>query len=182
MAWTGGYSAGDSAATETSNPSVSPNPLQLFTVSGHGDAAAGLVARVGVRITSSLAIEVEGQFSRPVLSASLGQDYESASPVTATETFNEVLVGGSAVWRLAAKGRVVPFVSGGAAYVHLMTAESSAVASSSELHGGGGLELVLKRRLALRVDARLSAIAHPLGFNTPRRYVPQAIATVVYRR
>ena len=180
-AWTAGYAAGDSRATETSNPAVSANPLLLFAASAHADATAALVAHVGWRVARAWAIEAEAQVSRPVLSVALSQDFENAPDTMASETFTQLLVGGSVVYRGRRHTRVIPFVAGGGGYVRRVAENASTAETSPELHAGGGVEFAMSRHFALRADVRVSSLAHPIGFNTSRGYVPQALGTIVLR-
>ena len=177
--WTSGAPTGNSRATETSNPGVSANPLDLFAASAHADATPALIARVGWRMARAWAVEAEGQFSRPVLSVALTHDFESAPDTTASEMFTQLLVGGSLVYRARTDARVVPFIAGGAGYVRRVAQDASTAETSSELHAGGGVEFAVSRHFALRGDVRVSSLAHPLGFGASRGYVSQAAGTIV---
>ena len=46
--WTSGRNAGSVAATETSNPAVSPNPLTLFRADSRVKPSTGVEGQVGV--------------------------------------------------------------------------------------------------------------------------------------
>ena len=118
-------------------------------------------------------MEIEGtaSFSRPVVSVHLTADFEGAPDTTAEETLTHYLIGGSALYHFG-RGRLQPFVFGGAAYLRQLDAGAADVQDGTELHAGGGVKYWFgggRRRSGLRVDSRASSRSRSAGFDTTRR-------------
>jgi len=157
--WTAGRDAGSIDATETSNPTVSTSPLTLFRAGSKVKPSIGVEGQVGVYVSPAFEVEGMASFSRPVLSVRLSGDFEGAADTTAEETLTHYLIGGSALYHFG-RGRLRPFVFGGAAYLRQLDAGAADVQNGTELHAGGGIKYWFgqgRRRSGLRVDARVSS-------------------------
>jgi hypothetical protein len=169
--WTGGDDLGTIEAREISNPGVSSNPLTLFRTDAKVKPSVGVEGQIGVYLSRALEIEGTGSFSRPVLSVRLSGDFEGAPDTTAEKTLTNYLIGGAALYHFG-RGRLRPFVFGGAAYLRQLDADAVAAQNGMELHAGGGLKYWLgrgRRRSALRLDARISSRNRSAGFDPMRR-------------
>ena len=182
VAWTAGYDAGDLSAFETLNSSTGAPPLTLFTTSSKMRPAAGAEARVGVNLSSKVAIEGRFRISRPTLETHVADDYENADPVTAEETVTSYLVGGSLLYHFGS-GAFVPFVAGGGSYLRELHEDNAVVLTGAEIHAGGGLKYWLgkgEHRFGLRIDAQASSRSKSIGFEDKRRLLPVFGAGVTY--
>ena len=169
--WTGGRNFGSVTATETSNPAVSPNPLTLFRADSHLKSGIGLAGHVGVYLSPAFEVEGSASYSRPVLSVRLSADLEGAPDTIAEETLTHYVIGGSTLYHFG-RGRLKPFVFGGAAYVRQLDAGAVDVQNGTELHAGGGIKYWFgrgRRRSGLRVDARISSRNRSAGLDTTTR-------------
>jgi hypothetical protein len=117
----GGRDAGSAVATETSNPTVSENPLPLFRADSRVKPVIGVEGQIGVYVSRAFELEGTVSFSRPVLSARLTGDLEGAPDTIAEETLTQYLIGGSALYHFG-RGRLRPVVFGGAGYLRQLDA------------------------------------------------------------
>jgi hypothetical protein len=180
-AWTGGYDAGSASALETSNTTAGTGPTTLFNVSGNVLNAAAVEGRIGYFFTPRLSAEAMFQYSRPVLRASLSDDFENATGLEADDRVSSYLFGGSVLYHFGS-GRFMPFVQGGAAGLRQLHEDSSEMVSGTEIHGGGGFKWWFggSRRFGLRVDALASSRSKSLGFEDKRRIVPTLTGGISY--
>lgn len=179
--WTGGYDAGDRSAVLTPNGG-SPAPLTLFVTSSEVRPAAGAEARLGIYLSSRIAVEGRFQFTRPSLEARITDDFENADPITATETVSSYLAGGTVLFHFGG-GSFVPFVAGGGSYLRQLHEDNAVVLTGSEVHAGGGLKYWLgsgTARFGLRLDAQASSRSRSVGFEDKRRVVPVLAAGLTY--
>lgn len=180
--WTGGYDAGGTPALETRNPTTGTAPLTLFNLSGDVLSAAGVEGRIGYFFTPRLAAEGVFQYTRPVLRASLSDDFENATGTVADESVSSYLFGGSLLYHFGS-GRVMPFVQGGAAGLRQVHEDSSEMVSGLEIHGGGGIKWWFgdgNRRFGLRLDALVSSRSKSVGFEEKRRILPTVSGGLSY--
>jgi len=174
VTWSLGYDAGDRDATETPNSSTGAPPLTLFTTTSTVKDAIGADARVGVFVSNRVSVEGLFQYSRPVLEASIADDFENAAPIVASDQLSIYTFGGSVLYHFGSGG-VVPFVAGGAGYMRQVHEGNSDVLTGTEFHGGGGLEIWMgegARRFGLRIDAQVSSRDKSIAFEDKRRIVP----------
>lgn len=182
VVWSGGYDAGSHAALETPNGSAGTPGLTLFTTSSEVASAAGFEGRLGIYISPQVSVEGSFQYTRPVLRTSIRDDFENASPLTAEETVTSYLAGGTLLYHFG-RGRVVPFVGGGGAYVRQLHEDNAEIITGSEFHGGGGVKLWFGkglRRLGVRLDAQASSRSKSVGFEDKRRLVPVVSGGLTY--
>jgi len=166
-AWTGGRALDAVAATETSNPGVSPNALTLFMTDPRVKPSAGVEGQVGIYLSPAFELEGAASFSRPVVSVRLSDDFEGAADTTAEKTVTHYLIGGSALYHFK-RGPLTPFVFGGAAYLRQLEPDAADVQNGVELHAGGGMKYWFgkgRRRSGLRIDARISSRSRSAGFD-----------------
>jgi hypothetical protein len=172
--WTGSYDAGNAAALETRNPSTGQTSLTLFNTESRMRSAVGIDAHLGYRLTSRWSAEGLFQYSRPVLRTDLSNDFESAATTLADETITSYLAGGSVVYHFG-RGRLRPFLSGGAGYLRQLDEGGVELLTGTELHGGGGLKYwfgTRRQRFGLRIDAGLSVRDKSKAFEQKRRTLP----------
>jgi hypothetical protein len=167
----GGRDAGSAVATETSNPTVSESPLPLFRADSRVKPVIGVEGQIGVYVSRAFELEGTVSFSRPVLSARLTGDLEGAPDTIAEETLTQYLIGGSALYHFG-RGRLRPFVFGGAGYLRQLDAGAAEVQNGTELHAGGGIKYLFgagRRRSGIRLDARVSSRDRSAGLDPSKR-------------
>ena len=175
---TTGRSLGTVTATETSNPGVSSNPLGLFVSDLRVKPSLGMEGQVGVYLSPVFELEGNASYTRPVVSAHLSDDFEAAPDTTAEKTVTHYVIGGSALYHFG-RGRVKPFVFGGAAYLRQVEPEGADVQNGTEFHAGGGVKYWFgkgRRRSGVRVDARVSSRNRSAGFD-PMRHSTVALVS-----
>jgi len=120
-----------------------------------------------VRLAGRLRAEVTASYSKPVLSTIVSGDVESAAGATASETITQIIVEGNLLFALTAengaRGRIAPFVSGGAGYLRQLHEGQTVVDTGRTLQAGGGARMVLRSsassnlRVGVRGDIRVIA-------------------------
>jgi len=178
--WTGGFDAGGQDALETRSPSSGSTPLTLFGTSSRVQSAPGAIARVGVFLTSRLAVEGHAEYSRPTLRTTFQDDFEGATGGAAENTIASFVIGGSAVLYFGS-ARLTPFVSAGAGWLRQLDEEQVLVVTGLELHAGGGVKYGLSRHVSIRVEATASARDKSIAFDEKRRVVPVIAGGMAYR-
>jgi hypothetical protein len=177
--WTAGRGLGSANATETSNPDVSPSPLTLFRAESRLKPGVGVEGQIGVYVSRAFEIEGAASYQRPVLAVRVTGDLEGAADTTAEETLTQYLIGGSALYHFG-RGRLRPFILGGASYLRQLDATAADAVNGTELHAGGGVKYWFGRRgrrAGLRVDARLSSRDKSVGFDTTKRATQAVVST-----
>jgi hypothetical protein len=159
--WVGRQPLGTKTATETTGAG---STLSLFNSSSELASAAGVAGRVGVRVTRSFAAEAEASYSKPQLRIAISGDFEGATAVSATETIQQVTIGGGVLWYLPNRGwtrRFAPFAMAGGGYLRQLHDQATLVETGRFYQVGGGATYVLvaSRRVHMkgigaRVDAR----------------------------
>lgn len=163
VTYSGGYDLGSVSAEETRNTGTGTGPFVLFTAESRVKPAAALHGRLGVYLSPSASVEGGVQFARPIVSARLSDDAESATDVTATETLTRIVFDGSLVLHLTgmsfAGGKGIPFLLGGAGYLRELHEKNEVVETGHEYHAGAGLNVWFgqgRHRLGLRGDFGVS--------------------------
>ena len=184
VVWTAGYDTGSANANLTRNPTTGAAPLTEFqVVDSRMLSAPGADVHLGVYLARRISAEATFQYSRPMLRAHLGADFEGADPIDADETITSYLVGGSLLYHFG-DGRFVPFVAGGAGYLRQLHAGNTEVLTGTEVHGGGGVKYWFgtgTHRLGLRLDAQVSSRDKAIAFEQKRRTLPTVAAGLSYR-
>jgi hypothetical protein len=187
LLWAQGYDLGSTAATLTRNPTTGSSPLELFDASTSVDPASGAQARLGVYLSRSVSIEGGMQYSRPVLGVRLSGDAEGAESLTAAETIMRYVFDGALVVHLQplsfARGRGVPFVTGGVGYVRELHEGSELVETGTEVQAGAGVKLWFgerRRRFGIRGDVGFALREAAPDSSDGRRTVPTAGVSMLY--
>jgi hypothetical protein len=131
--------------------------FRLFSTASTIHALVGLEARVGVRVTPTLRLEATGSYGASDLNVVLDADAEGAAGITASERVTQFTLEGAAVldlarWQFGPRG--MPFLSGGVGYARALHEDRILVDEGVLWYAGGGLDLLLRAPLGLRLDAR----------------------------
>jgi hypothetical protein len=186
VTWTGSMSLGTPAATETA-PS---GRFTLFSTSTQVSSAAGVEARVGVRLTPRFVVEASSSYSRPVLRAAISGDAENAAPVTATDTLREITVDGALAVDLLREERIhraSPFIVAGAGYLRQLHEGDTLAVNGQRYFAGGGVRFLLMSRprklkgLGVRADARALLQRKGAAFDGRLHASPTVAASIFAR-
>ena len=178
--WVGSQALGETAVTETTSAG---EKRQLFHTASELAGAAGLAARLGVRITRSLVAEAEATYLKPQLRIALSGDSEGAAPVTATETVQQFTFGGGVLWYLPVRrvARVAPFVTAGGGYLRQLHEQATLVESGRYYQFGAGASLLLAsgrhfhtRGIGARAEARAIVRSRGVAFDGGSKTSPAA--------
>ena len=179
---TGGYDLGGRPATQTRNQ-IGGGAFVLFETSTEMRGGEGLEARFGFRVTPRVTVEAGGAWMRADLVTRITDDAEAAPATEAGTTITQYVLDGGILFALrrpAPGRRLMPFVGGGAGYLHQLPEENTIVETGAVYHAGGGLYYWLRsrprgwlRQAGLRVDGRF--VVRTGGFDieseTRRRYL-----------
>ena len=181
MLWAGQQPLGSNAALETTG---SGGTLTLFSSSSELAGAAGIDGRIGVRIVRSLVAEVETSYLKPQLRVAVSGDYEGASPVTATETVQQFMIGGNLLWYVHSRHwtpRLAPFALGGGGYLRQLHDPATLVETGHFYQFGGGLSYLLvttphlhMRGVGVRADVRALVRSGGVAFDGGSHTSPAA--------
>jgi len=159
--WIGRQPLGTKAATETTGAGGS---TALFNTSSDLASAAGIDGRIGVRVTRSVVAEAEASYLKPQLRITISGDVEGAAAVTATETVQQVTIGGGVLWYLTNRAwtrRFAPFVMAGGGYLRQLHDQATLVETGRFYQFGGGATYLLAssrhfhtKGIGARVDVR----------------------------
>jgi hypothetical protein len=180
--WNQAYDFGSANATLTRNPGTGTGPFTLFTSGTGVDAGIGVQARVGVFLSRALSVEGGVQYSRPVLSSTLSNDFEQADSTTATETLTRYVFDGTVLYHFG-KGKAMPFVAAGGGYIRELHDGYGVVETGNEFHAGAGLKYWFsggKHRLGLRAEAGAMSRSGGVDFDDTRRTVMTACGGLAY--
>ncbi len=154
------------------------------------EASAGLVARIGVRLTSWAHMESALAFNPTHLVTRISGDVEQAASVAATETVTQYLIEGGLVARLSRwkAGRSEPFVAAGAGYLRQLNEGQTFVQTGRSYYVGGGTHYVLRRGGAggirsagIRADVRATILQDGVALDRARHVIPTAGAVIFVR-
>jgi hypothetical protein len=177
----GGYDFGDKAAEETSNTGTTGGSFTLFNTESRVKPAFGLLGRIGVFVTPTLAVEAGLRFTRPVFEIRNTDDTENATDVTSEETLSQYLIDGSAVWHFGSGKRTVPFVYGGVGYLRELHEEDALVEDGIEYHAGGGVKWWFGNgHVGVRAEGGLSIRDGGFDFDDGQRVVPVAAGSLIW--
>jgi hypothetical protein len=186
--WVGHQPLGSARANETTGTGAT---TPLFTTSTDLAGAAGIDGRVGVRLTRSLVAEAEASYLKPQLRIAISGDTEGAAAVTATETIQQVTIGGGVVWYLPNRRwspRVAPFAMAGGGYLRQLHEQATLLETGSFYQFGGGAAFLLVSRrhfhtkgIGARVDVRAVTRARGVAFDGGSKTSPAAGASAFVR-
>jgi hypothetical protein len=182
-AWAGSQQLPEQAALLTPNPGTGSGSFQLFNSEPTLDAALGGQATVAFYLTPALALEGGFRFARPNLTVRLTDDFEGAPDLTASSTVTQYLFTGSLVYHFGGRGRVTPFVAGGAGHARDAHDGNELVETGTEFHGSAGVKIWFasgRRKVGLRLEGGVSMIDGGFSFEEGRRTAPTAAAGIAY--
>jgi hypothetical protein len=183
LTWAGSQQLPEQAALLTPNPGTGSGSFQLFNSEPKLDAAVGAQATVAFYLTPALAIEGGFRFARPNLTVQLTDDFEGAPDITASSTVTQYLFIGSLVYHFGGRGRVTPFISGGAGHARDAHDGNELVETGTEFHGTAGVKIWFasgRRKVGLRLEGGFSMIDGGFSFEDGRRTAPTAAAGIAY--
>ena len=170
--WIGRQPLGSKGATETTGAG---GTLTLFTSSSELAGGAGLDGRIGVRLTRWLVAEAEASYLKPQVRIAIGGDFEGASPVTATETVQQLTIGGGVRWNLSSRHwtpRFTPFAMAGGGVLRQLHERGTLLETGRYYQVGGGATYLLvqgrhfhTKGIGARVDARALVRSKGLAFD-----------------
>ena len=159
--WIGPQPLGTKTATETTGAGTT---LSLFSTSSDLAGAAGVAGRIGVRVVRSVVVEAEASYIKPQLRIAISGDFEGAAAVTATETIQQVTIGGGVLWYLPNRAwtrRFAPFALAGGGYLRQLHDQATLVETGRFYQFGGGATYLLvssphrhTKGIGARVDVR----------------------------
>lgn len=176
---TGGFDA-NARSAELRNPGALAAPVTLFDVNARVETAVGAVAHASLFVTSHVAVEGLAEYSRPTLRAALSSDFEGATGTETYTTLSSFLFGGSVLYHFGGR-RVMPFVSGGAAWLRQLDDARVMLVTGAEVHAGGGMRYALSRHVGVRAEAGVSSREHSIVFTDTRHVLPVLSIGVAYR-
>jgi hypothetical protein len=186
--WSRGVSLGASSANETT--SAGP-PSPLFSTTSELASAAGIEARLALRLWRAIEPEVTASFARPQLRVTITNDVEAPGTVVASEAVDQFTIAGGASWYPIAPtsaGRVAPFVSGGVGYLRQLHAPGTLAVAGQTFHVGGGVKYLLTSRdrgrvkaTGVRLDARVVGRRKGVAFDDQTRWSPTLGASLFAR-
>jgi len=151
---------GNTDAKETGNGTP---PVTLFRTTTHLDGGVGVSGGFGLRATSTLWAETAVRYRSTRLLTDVTGDIEGAPGTTASERVQHLQVDAGVQWLVHRwhRGRLMPYVSGGAGYVRQLHGAATLATSGWSGYAGGGFLIELPARtggafrsLALRFDGR----------------------------
>ncbi len=186
-AWTGGASAGTTSA-DLIDPAG--GTVRLFEARHRIRAAVGAEAHVAVRWRQRWAFGVTGTFSRADLESRITNDVEGAAPTTAALGVQQYAVEGAAVWRLARRGRVEPYLRAGGGWMRQVTSGRAYLEDGLTLNAASGLKYWIRDgqpgwwgRIALRAEARVVVRRGGISLaETGTRVSPSVVVGLVVAR
>lgn len=165
--------------------------LTLFKTSTVLRGAPGLSVRAGARVWRGVEAETSLAFSRHTLATAISSDLEAGAPATATESVEQFIVGGGALWYLPGRfstERFSPFLGGGIAYLRQLHEARTLAVTGRAYDAGAGVKLTLKPRpfrrpaaFGLRGDFRIVARSRGVAFDDAVRWAPAASASLFFR-
>lgn len=165
-------------------------PRTVFNLARDLTGAAGLDARISVRVSPRFDVEATGSYARPQVELLPSSDIEGAATVTAAEQLQEFTVGGAVSWFLVrrdASTRTMPFLIGGVSYARQLHQTSTLADSGPITEVGGGVKRVLwsggpkLKSIGVRADVR--ARVRPGSLNVDgRTHVTPLVAASLFLR
>ena len=145
--WSDGYPLGSSSATLTRNERNPTTRFTLFATETGLQDAAGFDVRVGVHLTSMLALETGLIFTKPRAVATISGDGEGAPVASVEEQLSQYIVDVSLLVHLTryafGNGRGLPFVSAGGGYLRQLHEGDTLGENGQVYHIGGGVKYLL---------------------------------------
>jgi hypothetical protein len=177
-----GYQVGDVTAELRRNATGAPSPLPFLHAESNIDSAMGLDARLGIRLSRTVSLEVGGTYTSPQLAVEITQDVEAGTQASAAERLSQYTVDFSAVvlfpnLRLGTRAR--PYVLGGGGYLRQLHEGRLQIDTGQTLHAGGGVQYWLRggrtqrqRPFGARVETRIVYRTGGIDFDEQARVFP----------
>jgi hypothetical protein len=147
LGFAGTHDLGSLNATETGNGVPGGSPVTLFTTTTAIERGPLFEGRVAWHLTRALAVEGTFGVIPTHLRTSITNDFEQASPTTATSTLTQYTAEAGVVWHLDGlrfgHGRVRPFVTGGGGYLRQLHDSGTLVETGKSAYAGGGVKIAL---------------------------------------
>jgi hypothetical protein len=179
--WIGHEPLGTGSANETTSTAGS---APLFSTSADLASVAGIDGRIGVRLTRSLVAEVEASYLKPQLRIAISGDFEGAAALTATETVEQVMVGGGVLWYLPNRRwspRFAPFAMAGGGYLRQLHDQETLIETGRFYQLGGGATYLLissphfhTKGIGARIDVRALVRSKGVAFDGGSKTSPAA--------
>lgn len=187
LAWRGGVSLGQRDALETANGG---GTYRLFSSATDIGSAPGVEARLGVALSPRIDVEAFASYARPALRTALTGDVEGAASITASETLEQIVVGGGVVVALRSRigRRLVPFAAVNAGLLRELHQGQTLIDNGKTIDAGAGVKLYLRSRpggavkaAGVRLDARVAARTGGVAFDNTWHLSPSASASLFVR-
>ena len=175
----GGSDLDRRTAQLTSNTGTTGGTFEYFDVEGRVKPGYGVLARIGVYLSSAASVEGGVQWLRAINAQRITGDTEGAPDITAEAKLNQYLFEGSALWHFGT-GSARPFVYGGAGYLRVLHESDALVEDGVEVHAGIGVKWSLGRRVAIRGDGGISIRDLGSDEDDKRRTVPVAAGSIIW--
>lgn len=153
----------------------------LFRSQSRMDAAPGVDARVGVRLTARWQAEALVGINRSRLSTRIEADTEGAADLRITAPLTQYLVEFGILAELppSRAHRAVLFLTGGGGYVRHLHEGRILVETGRSYYVGGGARFRSGETVGVRADARLRALADGALLDGARHLVPAVSVSLV---
>ena len=175
----GGSDLDRRTAQLTSNTGTTGAGFDYFDVEGRIKPGYGVLARIGVYLSSAVSFEGGVQWLRAINAQRISGDIEDAPDITAEAKLKQYLFEGSALWHFGT-GSARPFVYGGAGYLRVLHEGETVVEDGLEVHAGIGVKWWVGRRVAIRGDGGISIRNLASDEDDKRRTVPVAAGSVIW--
>jgi hypothetical protein len=184
-AWTQGFDIAPARAQLSR--STPGDPFDLFSTESRLDPATGGYVRLGVYLTSAVAVEAGVRYGTPTLAIRLFGDAESAPEELATATVSQYVFEGAVVWHATraafAGGRGMPFLSAGGGHIRELHEGDELVETGRQFHVSAGLKYLSgrgRRSAGLRGEVGISSREGGVRRDEGRQATPFALAGVTF--
>ena len=156
-------------------------PLALFSTTNDLTGSRGIEAHVVFPLNRRMEAELSGTWTRADFQSRISGDFEAAEPVTATLGLSMYTVETSVVFYLKRRGKLDPFVRGGAGWLREVTKGGDLSADGVVASGGAGVKYWFRerdrglfKRLGLRAEFRVVSRSGGLSLDLSRRLIAPA--------
>ena len=179
-----GYDLDSRNAELTRNTTTGTDGFVLFITDSSVKAAHSIGGLLGYYVSPRWAVEGGVRFGRPVFRMELSDDAEGAPDTVAEDKLGQYLFSASVVYHFSGgRGRIVPFVTGGAGYLRELHEAQELVETGAEYHASAGIKNWFgnaRRRFGLRAEGGISFRDGGFDFEDKVRMVPTAGVALVY--
>lgn len=181
VTWSGGYGAGDATARLRGNGTgPTAPPFDWFRAATRVTAAIAPEVHVGFAFTPVLAVDGGIRYARPRIAIAISGDAEAPRQQLPGEQIEQYEIGAGATWQVpyAVRGKLAPFVSGGAAYLRQLHEDRTLAETGWVYYAGGGARYWLYggrgdgRAAGVRMDARVNLRTQGIDFEDKMRAYP----------